>query len=217
MAFVETDKIKTLAGWGGNMYFLMKSVNLSNIYMNGTGAEQARAYVVFVEKERKLYPFIYFYFMNNQGRFFEYEGKYVEIKAFEKVKQEALDMVESMGFIMEEVDLISLSPQEMKEIVKTLPFYYADLEDYRKFMEEMEKGYVVDVEGVEIIEEKEEEVEVEVENASEEKMADDKEVERETVRYLMQKYGLGRLPAVERKSKVSGSLRYVLGKLLASG
>lgn len=211
MPFVES-KLKNLREIGGSLYALSKSVNISNVYFADTGAEGARAYIVFFEKNRRLYPFIYFYLLSNDGRTFNYNRDGIEIKNFESVKNEALEFVESMGFIMEEIDLISLSPQEMKEIVKTLPFYYEDLEEFKKFMDEMEKGYSVDVEDVEdveIIEEEENEVEVEVE----EKEVDE---EKETIRYLINKYGLGRLPKVEKKSKISGVLKYVFGKLLSS-
>jgi hypothetical protein len=221
MPFVES-KLKNLIGIGGNLYALLKSVNLSNVYFAGMGAEQARAYIIFVERNRKLLPFVYFYLITNEGKMFSYSPESIEIKNFEAVKEEALQMVESMGFIMEEIDLLSLSPQEAKEIVKTLPFYYENLEDFKKFMDEMEKGYKVDVGEVEIIEEggeeeKEIEVEVEEKEISEEKeVSEESEEDRDTIRLIINKYGLGRLPKVERKSKISGSLKYVFGKLLAS-
>jgi len=215
MPFVES-KLKNLRGVSGNLYTLMRSVNLSNVYFPGAGAEQARAYIIFIEKSRKLLPFVYFYLLSNEGKMFSYSPESVEIKNFEAVKNEALEMVESMGFIMEEIDLLSLSPQEMKEIVKTLPFYYEDLEDFKKFMDEMEKGDKVEVGEVEVIEEKEEEEEKEIEVEVEEKEVSEESDERETIRLLINKYGLGRLPKVEKKSKISGSLKYVLGKLLAS-
>ncbi len=212
MPFVES-KLKNLVGMKGTLYALLKSVNLSNVYFPETGAEGARAYIIFIEKERKLFPFIYFYLMSNEGKTFNYNPESVDIKNFESVKNEALEMVESMGFIMEEIDLLSLSPPEMKEIVKTLPFYYENLEDFKKFMDEMEKEKV-DVGEVEIVEDEEEkEVEVEVE---EKEGAEEVDEERETIKFLINKYGLGRLPKMEKKSKISGSLKYVLGKLLAS-
>ncbi len=225
MPFTERKEIKSLSSFGGNLYALLKSINISNILFEESGAESGRAYIIFIEKDRRLYPFIYFYLLSNEGRFFAFDTESIEIKRFEPVKREAVDFVESMGFIIEEVDLLSLSPQEMREIIKTLPFYYDDLNKFKEFMEEMEKEGAVEVGDVEVIdtdvevEAEKEEIEVEIEETPAKESED--EERRNIIKSLIEKYGLGKIKEMEKQKTVfsfkKGNLRYLLGKLLSSG
>lgn len=204
MGFAEFKQIKSIEG-KGELFSLFKSVNLSQVSISGMPAEQARAYIFMLERNHKLYPFVYFYFPElNKGRFFIYEEGSVEIKKEETVREEALNFVESMGFIMEEIDLAHLSSQEFRELKKTLPFYYEDLSQFKRFMEEIEGGSEEKEEEVEA-----EEIEVEIQEPEPDagKIPADKkegmgEIPEETrfiIKSLIDKYGLGRIPHIETR------------------
>lgn len=199
MGFVEFKKLKSIEG-RGELFNLFKSVNLSQVSISGIPPAQARAYIFMLERNHMLYPFVYLYFPEfNRGRFFIFEEGAVEIKKEGKAKEEALNFVESMGFMMEEIELLHLPSQELKELKKTLPFYYEDLEQFKKFMEQIEG----EVERSEETGESDE-VEVEIEEPQEEKVKEKKsdseaEIPQETkfiIKSLIDKYGLGRIPQI---------------------
>lgn len=106
------------------------SVNTILVAPADHSSEPTKAYIVAARKG-SAFIFYIFLFLINSGRGFTYrrDDEMVGQKDYPKVLDEAFIFLESMGFIMDRVDLRSLSLDERKEYVQQQPFFPAPVEE----------------------------------------------------------------------------------------
>jgi hypothetical protein len=100
------------------------SVNTILVAPADHSAEPTKAYIVSARKGSAFIFYIYLFLVNSgRGVIYRRDDELVGQKDYTKVLEEAFMFLESMGFIMDRVDLRSLSLEERKEYVLQQPFF----------------------------------------------------------------------------------------------
>ncbi|MCX5868867.1 MAG: hypothetical protein NT009_15555 [Proteobacteria bacterium] len=106
------------------------SVNTILVAPADHSAESTKAYIVSARKGSAFIFYIFLFLINSgRGVIYRRDDEMVEQKDYSKVLDEAFMFLESMGFIMDRVDLRSLSLDERKEYVQQQPFFPAPVEE----------------------------------------------------------------------------------------
>ncbi|MDD5224281.1 MAG: hypothetical protein PHE84_09835 [bacterium] len=100
------------------------SVNTILVAPADHSAEPTKAFIVSARKGSAFIFYIYLFLINSsRGVIYRRDDELVGQKDYSKVLDEAFLFLESMGFIMDRVDLRSLSLEERKEYVLQQPFF----------------------------------------------------------------------------------------------
>jgi len=100
------------------------SVNTILVAPADHSAEPTKAFIVSARKGSAFIFYIYLFLLNSsRGVIYRRDDELVGQKNYTPVLDEAFLFLESMGFIMDRVDLRSLSLEERKEYVQQQPFF----------------------------------------------------------------------------------------------
>lgn len=154
-----------------DLSFFFLSVNEPVIASHNFGAQPARAYIVGIKRERGVEPFIAFFLLDAQDLEYYTARGLVSFKDSEKVVKIMLDFCESMGFVMEEINLQFLENEQKIKILDSCPLFYESIEEFLQ-RESREEEIEREIELTEEAEETSEEeipLEEEVKNEEEKK------------------------------------------------
>jgi hypothetical protein len=114
------------------------SVNTILVAPAGHSAEPTKAYIISVKKSSAFLFYIYLFLIDSgRGVLYRREEELVGPKEYPRVVEEAFIFLESMGFIMDRIDLHSLSAGERKEYFQQQPFFPAPEEVPHELTEEV--------------------------------------------------------------------------------
>jgi len=106
------------------------SVNTILVAPADHSSEPTKAYIVSGRKGSAFVFYIFLFLLNSsRGVIYLRDDEMVGQNDYSKVLDEAFMFLESMGFIMDRVDLRSLSLDERKEYVQQQPFFPAPVEE----------------------------------------------------------------------------------------
>ncbi len=138
---------------------IIGSINIPLVAAADYPSEPTKAYICSLKKPKKLVVvYIYLHLIqSNIGIIYKpTEGSTPE-KDYSTAKDSALEFVESMGFLMEDLAFENLSEKEKEDLMNTLPLFIKDLSVIKETEEEKEE--TVSLDEVEVVLPEKEEVE----------------------------------------------------------
>jgi len=122
----------------GDAVTVYESMNTIQVHSTGKEPEAAKAYLIGFRNGRGTFSMIaYLHFQQSKRReIYAPEGADFELDAYSANEDEGVQFLESMGFMMNNLNYRMLTPDQQAEIQKELPFFWTDLDDFAKFREE---------------------------------------------------------------------------------
>ena len=108
---------------------LIESINHPHIGVPGYDPQVTHAYVVGVRRHDGLFDlFVYLYLTEDQRAVvYTHTGGPVDLAHYPEVEAEALNFVESMGFMVDNANFRSLPPEQQQALMQSVPCFHADL------------------------------------------------------------------------------------------
>jgi hypothetical protein len=142
----------------GTILTLIQSINRPMVAAADLPAEETQAFIVSVQSptDRSISAFIYLHLLqSNQCVIYRYSDAPFMGDRLEEAETEALDFVESMGFMMDNLRFNKLQSSEQEVLSKEIPIFYADLADFAPVLER-QRAQAAELEKFETCEEEEE-------------------------------------------------------------
>ncbi len=106
---------------------LFQSINAPNLAVPGKQAGPAQAFVVGVRGQGGLAVFVYLYLAESQDcAVYAPRKRNLTPEAYRTEEAEAMAFVESMGFMMDNMNYPGLSADDKDQMIKTLPVFQKD-------------------------------------------------------------------------------------------
>lgn len=118
---------------------LLRSLNLSKVAApDGEGAVDCFAFLIEYEAPRdEVGLLIGFYMVEpNELLFYAHEQNPVDLEQSSEIEEEARQFVESMGFMMDDIQFQGMPVRKRDSIRAVLPFFYPDCDSYRAAFQE---------------------------------------------------------------------------------
>ena len=115
-----------------NLIHLFQSLNQPQVSPGvGLGAQAAEGYLMVFQIEKQMSIYVGLYFRESSQRILYYSGLFSPDVLEEKLSS-AESFVGEMGFMMDNVHLASATDMERADLIRTVPFFYKDMDLYFK-------------------------------------------------------------------------------------
>lgn len=117
---------------------LIQSVNAPMVAAGDFPAEETQGFVVSLQaRDQSIQVFIYLHLQgSNQCAIFRFDPSPIMGDRLQAAESEALDFVESMGFMMDNLNFSRLNAADQARLLKELPVFYTDLAAYLPMLEQ---------------------------------------------------------------------------------
>ncbi|MFN7130576.1 MAG: social motility and stimulation tgl protein [Myxococcales bacterium] len=108
---------------------LHASLNKPSIAVPGKAAQEVQAYIIGVRNPAGYFGLFVYLFLMQSGDavvYIDHDRLRLDAHAFADAEGEALAFVESMGFMLDNLNYRSLSPEQQQELIQTLPCFTRD-------------------------------------------------------------------------------------------
>ncbi len=121
---------------------LIKSINSPIVAAAGKQPEPAKAYIIGCANPSGMFTiFIYLHLVQSKECvIYLPEQTEVARDSFHATELEALQFVESMGFMVDNLNYHAMSPEQRSSLLKSLPVFHQDLEKFARQHEMEESG-----------------------------------------------------------------------------
>lgn len=132
---------QTIDFQGRSIISLIQSINQPLIAAADYPAEETQAYVITLQAgDRSLSTYIFFHLQrSNQSVIYYYDQAPFMGDRLVEAETEAVDFVESMGFMMDNLRYDRLPEAERERLQKEIPLFYASLKEYEPILRKREK------------------------------------------------------------------------------
>jgi len=161
--YVLEHDLKGIDLGGKKVLTLIQSINQPMVAAADYPAEATQAFVVTVQaSDQSIESFIYLHLTKtNQCVMYRYGDAPMMVDLMEDAETEALEFVESMGFIMDNLRYTKVDAGERAQIERDTPIFYPNLKDFKAVLSEKQEHHVDDLDQKpEVEEEPEEEEEI---------------------------------------------------------
>jgi hypothetical protein len=118
------ERIRGLPAKRDQVVALYQSVNSPHLAIPGKKAGVAQAYVVVLRGPSGFGIFIYLYLSEaSDCAVYLYDRRSLSLDEYPGVEQEAMGFVESMGFMMGNLNFRSVPLEQQEEMIRTLPVF----------------------------------------------------------------------------------------------
>lgn len=118
------ERIRGLPAKRDQVVALYQSVNSPHLAIPGKKAGLAQAYVVVLRGPSGFGIFIYLYLSESSDcAVYVYDRRSLSLDEYPGVEQEAMGFVESMGFMMGNLNFRSVPQEQQEEMIRTLPVF----------------------------------------------------------------------------------------------
>lgn len=137
-----------------NIVAIIESINQPMVAAAGGSAEQTKCYIVGVRNASGLFSIHIYLYMNNTQECLIYlhDPPEIQMDNYHDTELEALGFVESMGFMVDNLNFRTMPPEAQLETMANLPVFQADLkawaaaqEGNQGFNEDVDEDGVVDL------------------------------------------------------------------------
>jgi hypothetical protein len=113
---------------------IIEAINAPIVAAPGRQAEAAKAWIVGVlNTTQKFSIYVYLLFPeSNESLVFLHDPPEVTKEAYHTTELEALQFVESMGFMVDNINFRSMTPEAQEQLLQSLPVFQADLKAWAK-------------------------------------------------------------------------------------
>ncbi|MBN2497561.1 MAG: hypothetical protein JXR96_23410 [Deltaproteobacteria bacterium] len=126
--------IKVIQTARENIVAIIESINTPYVAASGRPSEQSKAYIIGMRNASGLFSvYVYLHLIDSHDCLvYLHDPSEVPMESYHDTELEALGFVESMGFMVDNLNFRSLSPEQQIETMRSLPLFHADLQAFSK-------------------------------------------------------------------------------------
>ncbi len=125
--FTFDERIRGLPAARDQVVALYQSINSPHLAIPGKQAGPAQAFIVGLKGSQGLSVFVYLFLPQSADcAVYVSDRRTLSAEEFPDEENEALGFVESMGFIMDNMNFRALPPQDQENLMKALPLFRRD-------------------------------------------------------------------------------------------
>lgn len=126
--FTYDDRIRGLPANREAVQILYQSLNSPQVGIPGKQAGPSQAFIAGFRGPSGFALFIYLFLIDsNDCAVYVCDRRNMSVEEFQSEENEALGFVESMGFMMDNLNFPSLPREQQEELLKTLPLFQQNL------------------------------------------------------------------------------------------
>ncbi len=128
-----------------NIVGIIEAVNLPLVAAEGKPLERARVWIIGAMNPAGSFSiYIYLHLIeNNVCQIYLCDPMEITREEYAAMEQEALDFVESMGFIVENTNFRNLSKQHQQEMIDSIPAFFEDINRFAQALPHQASGIEV--------------------------------------------------------------------------
>lgn len=132
--FVPAPELKRVATPKERVVAIIESINANNVAIPGTDTEPTQAYIVGVRNpDNSFSVLIYLHqIVSNRPAIYVCEPRSIPLTNYPEVEANAIEFVESMGFMVDNVNFRRLGPQQQEKVLERVPAFHEDLSRFAK-------------------------------------------------------------------------------------
>lgn len=152
--FVIRPDLKVLPYGPQNIVAIIESINTPMVAAEGRPLEPSQAYIVGMRNPSGTFSiFVYLYLaQSRQCLIYTHEPPEIPMASYHQFELEALQFVESMGFMVDNVNFRGLDTAHQQELLARLPIFHVDLAAYAKAMNGERAAGEQDISDAEVME-----------------------------------------------------------------
>jgi hypothetical protein len=134
--FEEHPEIKSIKANREQIVAIIAAVNSPLVAASGRPLEKSRVWIIGVKNPSGLYSiYIYLHLVeSNECQIFLHDTLEVSMDDYHDTELDALQFVESMGFMMENTNFRGIDAEQQAMLMERVPAFYQDLGEYAKFV-----------------------------------------------------------------------------------
>lgn len=121
---------------------IIESINTPMVAAEGKPLEPTKGLIMGVRNPSGMFS-IYIYLHLLQSKeclIYLHDPPEIPMEAYHETEVEALQFVESMGFMVDNLNFRKLPPEQQQALIQGLPIFYDDLEAYARMLEPEPEG-----------------------------------------------------------------------------
>ncbi len=132
--FELREDIKYIQTSPENIVAIIESINQPMIAASGGAAEPAKAFIVGVRNSSGLFSiYVYLYLTKvHQSLIYLHDPVEIQMDSYHDTELDALGFVESMGFIVDNMNFRKMEPAQQRQLMSSLPCFHPDLEAFAR-------------------------------------------------------------------------------------
>ena len=132
--FELREDIKLIQTARESIVAIIESINQPMVAARGQAAEPAKAYIVGVRNASGLFSvYVYLYLVNlRECLIYLHDPPEIQMEAYHDTELEALGFVESMGFMVDNLNFRNMQPEQQVELMTSMPCFQQDLAAWAK-------------------------------------------------------------------------------------
>ncbi len=137
---------------------ILESINQPMVAAMGRSAETAKAYIVGIRSQSSgLFSiYVYLYLVDaKECLIYLHDPPEIQMETYHDIEVESLAFVESMGFMVDNVNFRDMQPDQQEEYMDGIPVFQADLEAFARSQELSNEASAEDSEDSEDVEDAE--------------------------------------------------------------
>lgn len=113
---------------------IIESINQPMVAARGQAAEAAKAYIVGVRNASGLFSIYVYLFLVDPRECLVYlhDPPEIQMEEYHETELEALGFVESMGFMVDNLNFRTMQPEQQVELMASIPCFHQDLLAFAK-------------------------------------------------------------------------------------
>ena len=152
------DNVNYLEVAKENVVAIIESINKPMVAAMGRSLEPSKSYIVGMRNAASGQFTIYIYLHltdSNDSLIYVHDPAEIPMESYHEQELEALGFVESMGFMVDNVNFRTMSPEQQDHLLQTLPVFQADLKAWARARdggeedEQLEDGEPLDLSALE--------------------------------------------------------------------
>lgn len=130
--YVIHPQLKQIPGTADQIVAIIESINSPMVAAEGRPLEPAKAYIVGMRNPSGLFSiYIYLHLMQSSDCLvYLHDPVEVPMDTYHDTELEALQFVESMGFMVDNINFRNLDQQQQSEVLERMPIFQQDLQAF---------------------------------------------------------------------------------------
>jgi hypothetical protein len=121
------ERIRGLPAKREQVVALFQSINAPHVVVPGKKAGPAQAFIVSIRGATGFGVFIYLYLTEDSDcAVYATDKRTLSLEEYPRAEQGAMAFVESMGFMMDNLNYRGIPPERQEELIRTLPVFQKD-------------------------------------------------------------------------------------------
>jgi hypothetical protein len=132
--FEIQPELKVIRVFREQIVAIIESINSPMVAAGNRPLEPAKAYILGVRnKSGRFSIFIYLHLVQSQEcMIYLHSPAEIAMEQYHEIEVEALQFVETMGFMVDNMNFRNLSPEQKAQVMEALPMFHEDLREFAR-------------------------------------------------------------------------------------